>query len=236
MMVKKHLLFASLAIALFTLTSRPASADSITLQLTTANSAISGFAGPYANVTVNLTTSTTATITFAGLTATDGTNNYQYLFGGQGAVALNVNASSFGVGTVTGTNSGTGFTPGALAPTTSGKNPPAGSEDGFGNFNLSIDSFDGFGHSSDTVTFVLTDTSGSWANASSVLTANSNGGLAAAHIFVTTSPANAGNNGGMAINTGYASTGGATLPDGGLTISLLGLALGGLGFIARRNN
>src|ERR1700752_1844357 len=64
-----------------------------------------------------------------------------------------------------------------------------------------LNSFDGFTHSSDTISFDVTDTSGTWASASNVLTANSDGFDAAAHIFVTPSPANAANG---AIATGFA--------------------------------
>jgi hypothetical protein len=70
---------------------------------------------------------------------------------------------------------------------------------------LKIDTFDGFAHTSDTVSFTLTNTSGgTWANANAVLTANSNGSLAGAHVFVTTLPANLANG---ASATGYASDG-----------------------------
>jgi len=107
----------------------------------------------------------------------------------------------------------------------------AGNEDGFGSFNLRIRSFDGFSHSSDTITFTLTNTSGTWASAADVLTNNANGFDAAAHIFVTTSPANASNS---ALATGFAGEGGGVVaPDGGTTVMLLGVALGALG-MARR--
>jgi hypothetical protein len=189
--------------------------------LSTGNTAISGFAGPYAQVDVHLVSSTMATITFTSLT----NSGNIYLMGDGGTVGVNVNATTWTLGTITGSNAGTGFTPGPYS------NGGVGNEDGFGSFNQKITSFDGFTHSSDTVSFSLTDTSGTWANASAVLTGNADGNLAAAHIFVTTFPANAANG---ALATGFAS--GFThvsVPDGGMTVMLLGAGLSGLGLVRR---
>jgi hypothetical protein len=166
-------------------------ADIFSFDLDTGNAAISGYTGPYASVEVNRTSNTTATITFTSLT----NSGNIYLLGDGGSVGVNVNATSWTLGTITGTNSGTGFTPGPYS------DGGAGNEDGFGSFNQTINSFDGFTHSSDTISFLLTDTSGTWADAASVLTANDNDALAAAHIFITSSPANAANG---AIVTGFA--------------------------------
>jgi hypothetical protein len=193
-------------------------ADSISFNLIAGNSAISGFPGPYASVTVNRTSSTMATITFSSLT----NSGNIYLLGDGGTAAVNVNATSWTVGTITGSNGGTGFTPGPYS------NAGAGTEDGFGSFNQTIDTFDGYTHSSDTVSFTLTDTSGTWASASSVLTGNSGGFLAAAHIFVTTSPANASTG---ALATGFATTPGPILGGG---LPGLVMACGGLIALARR--
>jgi hypothetical protein len=60
-----------------------------------------------------------------------------------------------------------------------------------------------------------------------VLIANAQGFFAAAHIFVTTYPANAKKG---ALVTGFAANG---VPDGGATVMLLGAALAALG-MARR--
>jgi hypothetical protein len=103
-------IFATLALALalaVTLGAGRASADFI-FELTTGNSAISGFTGPYATVDVHLTDSTHATITFASLAAAGNI----YLMGTAGAAAVNVNASSFSVGSFSASNAGTGFSPG----------------------------------------------------------------------------------------------------------------------------
>ena len=209
---------AAVLIALVGLGLQQAKADTFSFDLSQGNPGISGFTGPYATVNVNLTSSTTATITFTSLT----NSGNIYLMGDGSTVALNVNAGSFTVGTITGTNNG-GGTPGAFTANFGSQNV-----DGFGSFNFTIDSFDGFGHSSDSITFTLTNTSGSWANAMAVLLANSGGSLAASHIFVAL-------DGTIYVNlnaTGYASNGGQ-VPDGGTTVMLLGAALGALG-MARR--
>jgi hypothetical protein len=198
----------------------PALADVFNSTINTPNSAISGFSSPFGEVSVNLTTSTTATITFTSDTVGGNT----YLFGDGGSVALNVNATTFTVSGISGSNSGTGFTPGPY--TFAG----AGNEDGFGSFNLTIDSFDGFTHSSDTITFTLTNTSGTWASASDVLVANASGFDAAAHIFVTSSPANASNG---AIATGFAAEGATVVPEPG-SMALFGSGLLLLGGAVRR--
>lgn len=209
----------SLAVGLLALSALSAKADIITFNISNPNSGISAYTGPYATVEVNRTSSTTATITFTSLV--HGGNIF--LLAGAGAVDLNVNATGFSVGTITGSNSGTGgFTPG---PWTTG----SGNVNGFGVFNLTVDSFDGFQHSSDTISFTLTDTGGTWGSAGSVLAANANGSTAAIHGFITASPADAH---GTVLATGYASNG-QEIPDGGSTVALLGLAMLGIGSVRR---
>jgi hypothetical protein len=165
-----------------------AHADMIEIKLDQGN--FSGHPGPYADVTVNRIDGTHAIITFTSLTHTPDI----YLLGGQGSVAVNVNATSWTFSSLSGANV-TGFTPG---PWSDGG---SGNEDGFGAFNQKITSFDGYTHSSDKITFTLTDTGGTWADAANVLAANASGYLAAAHVFVTSSPAGASNG---AVVTGYA--------------------------------
>jgi len=169
-----------------------ASADIINYSLGTGNSAISGFTGPYGNVQVNRTDSTHATITFTSNIV----GGNIYLFGDGSSVAVNVNAASWTTSTPTGSNAGTGFT------TPSISDAGSGNVNGFGVFNQTFNTFDGFTQASDTISFVLTNTSGTWATASNVLIGNSNGGLVGAHIFITAYPANQANG---AIVTGFAS-------------------------------
>ncbi len=73
----------------------------------------------------------------------------------------------------------------------------------------------------------MTNTGGTWANADSVLTANATGNLAAAHIFVTASPA-VGSAG--ALVTGFA-TGRSTSAPEPATLFLFGSGMiGSWGF------
>ena len=179
-------------------------ADIITFDIGTGNSALSGYSGPFEQVTVNRTDSTHATISFVSFFTNPGN---VYLMGDGGTVAVNVNATSWTIGSFLASNSGTGFSTTSADLSSGG----AGNEDGFGSFNQTVNSFDGFSHSADHVSFVLTNTSGTWANASSVLTGNASGFLAAAHVFVTSYPANQANG---AIVTGFA-TNGSTSSTGG---------------------
>src|ERR1051326_3191347 len=181
---------------------QPASADP--LSLTIGNSGLAGYNGPFANVTINLTDSTHAAITFTALDGTDSHGNIvHYLMGGQGAVGLNVN------GTVAVSpnppTAPTGPQDGAAAPqlTVAG----AGNEDGFGNFNWTLDNFDGFSHAFRTISFTLINISGTWSSASNILTPN-NGAInaggpfeAAAHIYVAAADYS------NTMDTGYAGNG-----------------------------
>ena len=223
MKLLKYTALTAVLCAAFTV--QPAKAIVITpfiSDLNVGNSAISGFTGPYGTVTITLTSSTTADVSFTSNTV----GGNIYLFGDGGSVALDVNATTFSVGPIVGTNAGTGFTPGPLSQ------GAAGNEDGLGSFNLTINSFDGFTHSSDHITFTLTNTSATWLSAADVVTTNANGFDAAAHIFVTTAPANASNS---ALATGFAgeAPGPFHIPDSGATAMLLGCALAGLGAVRR---
>jgi len=217
---------AAVLIGIAGLGLQQAKADSVTYVLGSGNTAIAGFPGPYVQLVVTLNGPNSATLTYTSLS--NGTNTY--LMGDGGTVAANVNATSFsvvgGTGGVTLANSGTGFTTGPVTGFTSG------TEDGFGNMNLQVNLFDGFTHSATSVSFTLTNLSGSWGSALDVLTNNNLGLLAGAHIFVTTNVGGVNASNG-ALATGFAANGGAGAPDGGTTVMLLGMALGVLG-MARR--
>lgn len=221
-------LMTGIALSVAALAIQQARADMITYDLTGPNgdlASVSGTTGAepngYGTVTVTITGANTATVVFS---STVSANNYINLFGDGSTADLNVNATSFSVNSVTGGNSGTGFSPATYTPTIAANQ----NVDGLGGFNLTITSNDGFHTSSSTVTVMLTDNSGNWANAASVLFANGNGNDVGAHVFITTDPANAGN---TAIKTGYAGNGVDTdtnVPDGGYTAIMLGAALLGL--------
>jgi hypothetical protein len=214
---------AATLVCLLTLGAPRASADTFSSTLTTGNTALSGFESPFAQVLVTLTSATTATVKFTS----DVVAGNIYLMGDGGSVAVNVNATSWTLSNIAGTNAGTGFTPGPFS------DGGAGNEDGFGSFNQTINSFDGFSHSSDTITFTLTNTSGgTWASAANVLTGNAAGNDAAAHIFVTSSPANASNG---AIATGFAAENATPAVPEPASMGLLGTALlGAYGLLRRK--
>ena len=202
--------------AVLTVTS--AQANSYSLDF--GNSQLSGITGPYGSVDVSLSDSTHAVITFtAGVE-----NGNQFLFGGQGSAAFNVNATSF-----TATFGSFSQLPGFdLASISDGG---AGNVSSFGNFNQTFNGFDGFTHATTTLTFNVTDVSGTWGSAADVLKPNANGSTVAAHIFVTAFPGDVSNG---AIVTGFASDGGSSVPDGGATAVMLGGALSALGLVRRK--
>jgi len=225
---KRKLLFElSAALALVLAWGGTLRADTV-LNLGLGNSAISGYPAPYGTVTVHLTDSTHATITFAGA-AHDG---YVYLMGGDGAAGVNVSGDFSYVA-----NSFSASGP-FIAPSLANSNPTdAGSEDGFGDFDLSIKLFDGFTNAASSITFsVKAENTNSWSSSGDVLTPNAGGhNEAAAHIFVWDGTSNG------ALATGYAGNsggGGAIVPlpaTGSMSIVLLSAAAG-FGVVRRLRN
>ncbi len=195
-------------------------ADSFTYSIDNPNSALSGYTGPYADVQVNLTSSTAATITFTSLT----TNGITFLMGTNTAAGVNV-AGTFSLGTIT-----PSFLPGFTVNTFTGAG--SGNMDGFGLFNLRVGADCGFPCSANSVSFTINATGGnSWANAASVLTANSQGAFVAIHGVACTAPCNpdAG-----ALVTGFAANGGAVNTPEPASILLLGVGMLGIGVWERR--
>ena len=105
--------------------------DSTDIGITVANTGLSGFVGPFANLHIDLTSSTTANVTFTSLT----NGGYIYLLGGGAAADLNVNGS-YTLGPVVESNAISGF--GASFDT----NVP-GNVSSFGKFDLSLNNVDG---------------------------------------------------------------------------------------------
>ena len=199
-----------------------ASADSISLSI--GNAAISGFPGPYATLGITFVDATHANFVLDSNTV----GGNIYLFGGKDILGLQTNGGSATVSNLAGSNSGTGFTnnAGDLTPGTSPQN-----EDGFGNFNVGISNFDGFGHSVDHLTFTLTNASATpWSSASDVLAPNAQGFEVAGHVFVTAFAADLSNG---AIATGFAADGPISTPEASSTL-LLSLALIGVAIVARK--
>lgn len=213
-MIRSRLFWAA-GLALALSLGSAARADVCNYDLGIGNSGISGYPAPYGSVAVDLTSSTTADFTFTAASNA----SYNYLFGGQGTVGANINADTFTVTNIDGN---------ITDPT----QQPAGNLDGWGSFNLVLDTFDGFTHANTTVTFTVNNTSGTWASCADVLTGNDNDHLLAAHVFVANS------NGTNTGATGFATNGGGPFPPGvpepsSMAIAGLGL-LGFLGFGLRR--
>jgi hypothetical protein len=76
----------------------------------------------------------------------------------------------------------------------------SGSLDGFGTFNQKFDNSDGYGSALNSVSFTLTDTSGTWASASKVLSLNPGGFFDGAHVAAC-------NNGTCTLASGATNTG-----------------------------
>src|SRR5215831_2751305 len=218
-MKKLLVLLALTSVALVGLSSMAGAAISIPLGI--GNAALSGFPPDYGVVEIALNSPTMAHIILDALV---GKGPNQYLFGDGGSVALNVNGP-FSIGGISGSGTGTGFTPGPYS------NGGAGTEDGFGTFNLTINSFDGFTHASQRIEFDLFKSSGTWSSESDILTPNADGFMAAAHIFVTPFPADAANG---ALTTGFAANGETTATPEPATMLLLWLGIAGVEIVRRR--
>jgi len=139
----------------------------VNLQLITGNSALSGYSGPYANITISIVG---GDADFTITTDSNATN--QYYLGDSGTFGfVSTAAGTIGSvvenGTFDSADDGTG-----------------GNIDGFGTFNYQITNSDGTGDSLSSLTFVFTPTSGSFTNVSDFLGTNADLNSLAGHVFV----------------------------------------------------
>jgi hypothetical protein len=133
--------------------------------LDTGNPAVTG-TGPYASVTVDAAADgLSANIEFESLT----NGGFIYLLGDGGTADLNVNGTYAPIvaGDVSETNTlSTYFSGGSYLSNTPGQ------VNGFGTFSLSLNNSDGFKDSATSISFILTNTSGTpWTGSADVLTA-----------------------------------------------------------------
>jgi hypothetical protein len=168
--IRAALLGAAVALA-GSMLAPAAQADIVTYTIDDPNVALAGLTGPYASVEVDRTSSTSADITFTSLT----NGGFLYLLGGAQAADVNVNATSFSVTNIACVAFGA-----LCGPITNGGSNNVSE---FGAFNLTLDSFDGFGRTSTEISFTLNNLSGTWLDAGSVLVQNVAGYIVAAHIF-----------------------------------------------------
>ena len=216
-MTRSKLLAAAAASAL-ALSFGTAASALTTFSLNLGNAAIGGYPSPYGSVDVNLVDATTADITFTA----GSVGIYDYFFIATSAADVNVNATSWSFSNLTGNG-------GALS------DGGSGNVDGHGTFNQTFDQFDGFGQPSTSISFRLTDLSGTWASSDSVLAANGSGHFVAAHIAVCDTSANPTCNSDLgAVATGFATDG----PGGGIpepaTWGLMLVGFFGAGALIRR--
>jgi MYXO-CTERM domain-containing protein len=229
----KTLFLALLAATGLAFTPRTASADITGYFISDGNDALDPYTAPYALVLINRTSTTTANILFLS----DSANGYW--FGDGNSVDVNSNGLT-SVSNIAST--------GCRVPSGCGTvvDAGAGNVSEFGNFNHTFNTVappagaNGWQGVANQISFTLTLLAGQtpWANVNQVLVNNTDGSLAAAHIFVGAANASS------ALVTGFAGNGVTTtqqcfgcstsVPDGGMTVSMLGMAMAGLGLVARR--
>ncbi len=181
--------------------------------LTSGNTAISGYSGPYGSVSLTRVGNNDATVQ---LTAATG-----YTFGdGQ---TLDINLAGGGTFTIS-SLSGTVVGGGAAVPGNYSVDV-AGNVDGFGVFTFRLDTADGFKDSVTSLSFNIHTTSGAWTSESAMLL--SGVPAVAGHVFVLDSTGKA------ALATGFATVPEPTTIIAG--IGALGLLLFGAGVHSRRS-
>jgi hypothetical protein len=195
---------------------RPAVADTQFLLDAGNSTGLGLLSGPYATADVALTSSTSATVTFDALANSE----YTYLMGSTGAVAVNVNAASWTIGDLMGSNTLTGFKTGSLSD-----GGAVNSESSFGSFNQTIDGSGGFTKAFTEISFTLTNTGGAWTTSDDVLTGVAIKGFACANPCI---PANG------SAGTGYASVAAVDPVPEPQTYVMLLAGLGVLALFGRR--
>jgi hypothetical protein len=178
--MKSRGLIIALAVSMVALL--PFAAHALSFDITVPNSALSDPSKsppPFGTVTISLTNDTTASISYTVDMTEEGQNDL-YSIIQKPAFAINVNATAF---TVSGLTYGPGTTAGAVVYIGA-----TGNDSQFGSFNAGFDGppfkSDAGAVDVDYLSFILHNTSGTWANAAAVLIPNNKTYVAGVHVAI----------------------------------------------------